>query len=116
MLKESGFILLVVFLVLMNGDLPPYIANVLAFLAGLCLKTLPDFVKGTINRKDIIIRLMYIFGLVTMGFLYWQDKKIQIEIFYYVFIVTLFAELIVHLGIKYGAQWINKKAKNLENE
>jgi len=85
-------------------------------MAGLCLKTLPDFVKGTINRKDILIRLMYIFGLVTMGWLYWQDKKVQIEIFYYIFIVTLFAELIVHLIIKYGQQWINKKAKNLEND
>jgi len=116
MLKVDGFILMVVLLVLMNGDLPPYIANVLAFLAGLCIKTLPDFVKGTINKKDILIRLMYIFGLVTIGWLYWQDNKVEIEIFYYVFLVTLFSELIVHLGIKYGQQWINNKAKNLENE
>lgn len=101
---------------LIDGNIPPIIANALMFLAGLSLKTIPDAIKGKITKKDLLIRLMYIFGLTTAGWLIWLDQKIEHNIIYYIFIVTIFSELIVYLGYKVGEKWLNNKAKNFDNE
>jgi len=116
MLKVDGFILMVVLLVLMNGDLPPYIANVLAFLAGLCLKTLPDVINKQITLKEFVLRLMKMAGLITVAFLIWNDRQIKTNIIYFIIPATLCSELIIYVGTKLITAWIDKYAKKIDNE
>lgn len=116
MLKTSMTVLILLILLMSNSELPPYVANTLAFFAGLSLKTIPDLIKGIITPKDTLIRLFKIAGLITIGWLIWGDKKIEVNIFYYIFGVTLFYEVIILLVIKHGKKWLESKAKNIDNE
>jgi len=116
MLKADAFVIMVVLLVLMNGDLPPYIANVLAFLAGLCLKTLPDVINRQISLKDFLVRLVKIAGLIMAAFLIWNDRQIKTNIIYFIIPATLCSELIIYVGTKIITAWIDKYAKKIDNE
>jgi len=101
---------------LATNNLPPYIANILAFIAGLCLKTIPEIISGSITIKDLLRRMSFIFGLVIIGYLIWIDKQIKTQMFYYTFVVTFCSEIIVALFAKYITKWLNREAKKLDNE
>jgi len=103
-----------------GNDIPPYLSNTLAFLAGLCLKSFPDLITGRLSPKDFFTRIIKIAGLCIIGYLVWQDNKIEKKIFYYIFVVTLFCELVIHLlqkwGYRYISKWFDKNNNTFNNE
>jgi len=114
MLKTDVLFLMCVLLVLMNGDLPPYIANLLAFIAGMAIKTIPEIIEQKIKGKDIIKRLSIYSGLIVAFYLWWEDFKPKFGFWWIIMAVTLFGELIRALALKYGAKYITDKAKEYE--
>lgn len=107
--------LYVVILLMMENQLPVIVANVLAFFAGLCLQTLPELLRRTLSWTNFFARMMQIIGLVILVLLIADYKKIQEGQFVAIFIVTLFSDIIVKLVMRYGGKWLEKKAKNLDN-
>ena len=119
---KTDFIFIFMLILLLLVDVPvinatpPFIANTLAFFAGLCLKSFPDLIKGVLTAKDFAVRMLKVVGLCIIGYLIWIDKKIEQELFYYIFFVTLFCELIIYLFEKWGTNWLKSKAKTFDNE
>lgn len=117
MLKANELMSYVLILLLMvEKELQPLVAYFLAFSAGLALYTLPELIRGKLPFREFFIRLLYIYGLVVIGLLFFDDKEAKQWRYIYVVIVTLFSEIIVKLIMKYGKLWLEKKAKNFENE
>lgn len=115
MLKAKILTLYIVILLMMENQLPVIVANGLAFIAGLCLQTLPEVIRRTISWTDFFVRLVQISGLVILVLLIADYKKIDEGQFVAIFIVTLFSDIIVKLGMRYGSKWLEKKAKKLDN-
>jgi len=116
MLKAEITFIIVLILIIMDGNIPPLLSAFLAFSAGLSLKTLPDLLNNLITIKSFIIRIIQISGLVTIGVLYWTNHEVNIKIEWYIFGVTLFAETIIFFGFKAGNTIIKKHFKKLEDE
>jgi len=116
MLKTEQTILIILILLLYNGELPPYIANMLALFAGLALVTIPQALQRRITLIDFFVRIFKIIGLIIIGWLVWIDRNIEIKLFYYIFLVTIFYDIIIVLGMRYGKKYIDSKMKNIENE
>lgn len=101
----------------MDNQLPVVVANALAFIAGLCLQTLPELIRRTLSWTDFFTRLIQIVGLVIFVLLMADYRQIEEGQFVAIFIVTLFSDIIIKLFMKYGSKWLEKKAKNnLDNE
>lgn len=115
MLKNEISLLLVTIL-LFDGEVPKYVAIILAFLAGLSISTGSDWYKGTFTKKKFVIRLLYVFGLAIMGMFIWHDYSIKTNIVYFMFVITLFSDLIVTLVFRSGEFIIRKYFKNFQDD
>lgn len=115
MLKTELSIVLILIL-LFDGEVPKYIAIILAFLAGLSISTGSEWYKGTFTKKRFVIRLLYVFGLAVMGMFIWQDYSIKTNIVYFMFVITLFSDLIVTLVFKAGEFLIRKYFNDFQNK
>jgi len=109
-------IFLFVVLLLIDGGLNPIIAHVLAFIGGLCLVTIPDLIRKKLSPTEFIIRIIQIMGLVIIGGLIWQDRKIKEGFLIYIMLVTLFTDLFISIIVKKGREWIMNKSKDITNE
>lgn len=115
MLKFDSINILVVLLVYAD-ELPKIASIVLAFLAGLSLKTGSELWRRTFTARKFFIRLLMVFGLAVAGMFYWQQYKPSFDIIWYILFITVFAELIVHLFIKYGEIFLRKYFKRYGDE
>jgi len=116
MLKISTKILLCLLLV-MHFDVVYIVSVILAFLAGISITTGSEIIKNGFSWKKFGVRLMYSFGLMTIGGIYWYNEGKSKETFlYFVIVVVLFSDTIITLGFRVGKNLLNKYAKNIENE
>lgn len=115
MLKTELSVIIMLIL-LFDGELPKFASIVLAFLAGLSLKTGSELWKRTFTVRKFLIRLLFIFGLsVGMMFVY-QSWDIKFPIVITIIFIVLFSDLIVMLVERYGELLIRRYFKKFDNE
>lgn len=115
MLKFDIIVLLMLTLVY-DGELPRYVSIILAFLAGISIKTGSDLYKRTFTARKFFIRLFFIFGLSVAVMFAYQEWKFKVSIVWPIMVITLFSELLVVLIEKHGEILLNKWFTKKSNE
>lgn len=114
MLKGDTYMIILVLLMLDDG-IPKYIAVLLAFLGGMAIPIGRDISKKVLTWQKLLIRMLYIFGLGVGGWLFWDQQKIVDNFPAYIFIVTIFCEVIVPIVYNVGTAYFNKYGSKFQD-